>query len=179
MSRRLVLYEDRHWRSLRPLTDLLPVPALAFGASDLARRWLASARLPLAAIEARTGAMAGWHAAPALDATPATASDEAIVVNAAALPGAWFEVALEWRSPALWLADGRSLYIQRQPLPLARIDRLDLATARREPWREISLPDAAGFVPLESGVTVAADGRSYCYSWMTHLNELYVVEGLR
>ena len=107
MSRRLVLYEDRHWRSLRPLTDLLPVPALAFGASDLARRWLASARLPLAAIEARTGAIAGWHEAPALDATPATASDEAIVVNAAALPGAWFEVALEWRSPALWLADGR------------------------------------------------------------------------
>ena len=40
MTRRLVLYEDRHWRVLRPLTDLTPVPALAFGASDLARRWL-------------------------------------------------------------------------------------------------------------------------------------------
>ena len=37
--RRLVLYEDRHWRTLRPMTDLLPVPALTFGASDLARRW--------------------------------------------------------------------------------------------------------------------------------------------
>ena len=59
-SRRLVLYEDRHWRSLRPLTDLLPVPALAFGASDLARRWLAHAGLPLQSIEARHGAMASW-----------------------------------------------------------------------------------------------------------------------
>ncbi len=118
MSRRLVLYEDRHWRSLRPLTDLLPVPALAFGASDLARRWLAAARLPLASVEARPGAMAGWHLAPALDPTPATANDEAIVVNAAALPGAWYESALESRAPALWLADGR---IAGARLPLASL----------------------------------------------------------
>ncbi len=107
MSRRLVLYEDRHWRSLRPLTDLLPVPALAFGASDLARRWIDVARLPLAALEGRANAMAGWHAPPALDTKPGSADDEAIVVNAAALPGAWFASALESRAPALWLADGR------------------------------------------------------------------------
>src|SRR5262249_20997076 len=62
-ARRLVLYEDRHWRSLRPLTDLLPVPALAFGASDLAARWLAHAQLPLLAIEARSHAMACWDRA--------------------------------------------------------------------------------------------------------------------
>ena len=105
MSRRLVLYEDRHWRALRPLTDLLPVPALAFGASDLARRWIAAAGVPLAAIEARAAALAGWHAPPATEA--AGAHDEAIVVNAAALPGAWFDTALAARAPALWLADGR------------------------------------------------------------------------
>ena len=93
IARRLIVYEDRHWRSLRPLTDLLPVPALAFGASDLARRWLTTARLPLFGIEARAGAMAGWHAPPALDTSPVDASDEAIVVNAAALPGAWFAAA--------------------------------------------------------------------------------------
>ena len=50
---RLVVFEDRGWRSLRPLTDLLPVPALAFGASDVARRWLRAAGLRLFAIEAR------------------------------------------------------------------------------------------------------------------------------
>jgi len=106
-TRRLVLYEDRHWRSLRPLTDLLPVPGLAFGASDLARRWLAHARLPLFAIEARAGALAGWFGAPRTDLDGAGGEDEAVVLNAAALPGDWFAAALEARSPALWVGDGR------------------------------------------------------------------------
>jgi len=107
-SRRLVLYEDRHWRSLRPLTDLLPVPALAFGASDLARRWLAHAGLPLQAIEARAAAMACWHDPPQQSASAASeAQTQAIVVNAAALPGPWFAAALDSRAPSLWVGAGR------------------------------------------------------------------------
>jgi len=107
-SRRLVLYEDRHWRSLRPLTDLLPVPALAFGASDLARRWLAHAGLPLQAIEARRAALACWHDPPQQSASAASeAQTQAIVVNAAALPGPWFAAALDSRAPSLWVGDGR------------------------------------------------------------------------
>ena len=106
ITRRLILYEDRHWRSLRPLTDLLPLPALAFGASDLAARWLAAARLPLHSIEARSAAMACWHAAPQGE-RGAGGTDEAIVVNAAALPGSWFAEALEARAPSLWMGDGR------------------------------------------------------------------------
>jgi UDP-N-acetylglucosamine diphosphorylase/glucosamine-1-phosphate N-acetyltransferase len=119
MSRRLILYEDRHWRSLRPLTDLLPVPALTFGGSDLARRWLALTRLPLASIEARAGAMAGWLSPLVPDTSPAGASDEAIVVNAAALPGAWFDSALAGRAPGLWLGDGR-IAGARLPLSMLR-----------------------------------------------------------
>ena len=115
-TRRLVLYEDRHWRSLRPLTDLLPVPALAFGASDLARRWLAHAQLPLHAIEARAGAMAGWHDVPPLVASGT--EPEAVVINAAALPGPWFGEALGARAPSLWMGDGR---IAGARLPLASL----------------------------------------------------------
>jgi hypothetical protein len=55
MSGALVLFEDSRWRDLSPLTDLLPVPALAFGASDLATRWRRAANLPLLAVEARPG----------------------------------------------------------------------------------------------------------------------------
>jgi hypothetical protein len=122
-SRRLVLYEDRHWRSLRPLTDLLPVPALAFGASDLARRWIAHAGFPLHAIEARSHAMAGWRDRPAASAGPASepgAGDqaEAIVVNAAALPGPWFAQALESRAPSLWMGESR---VAGARLPLASL----------------------------------------------------------
>ena len=117
-TRRLVLYEDRHWRSLRPLTDLLPVPALAFGAADLARRWLAHAALPLHSIEARATAMATWHDPPQQAASAASGALTAIVVNAAALPGPWFAEALESRAPSLWMGDGR---IAGACLPLASL----------------------------------------------------------
>lgn len=115
---RLIVYEDRHWRSLRPLTDLLPVPALAFGASDLARRWLAAAGLPLFGIEARAGALAGWHDAPVPDTSAVGASDDAVVVNAAALPGRWFAEVADSRTPALWLGEGR---VAGARLPLAML----------------------------------------------------------
>ena len=51
----LVVFEDGRWRDLSPLTDLTPVPRLAFGASDLATRWQRAANVPILAIEARTG----------------------------------------------------------------------------------------------------------------------------
>lgn len=117
-DRRLILYEDRHWRHLRPLTDLLPVPALAFGASDLARRWIARGGLPLFAIEARAAALAGWHRPPEPDTRAVTADTEAVVVNAAALPGDWFKAALDSRGPALWVGEGR---IAGARLPLAML----------------------------------------------------------
>lgn len=118
-KRRLIIHEDQHWRSLRPLTDLLPVPALAFGASDLARRWLAYSGLPLFSIEARAEAMAGWHAAPVPDTSAIDPADDAVVVNAAALPGPWFEHVLSARTPALFLSSGR-VAAARLPLQMLR-----------------------------------------------------------
>lgn len=105
--RRLVLYEDRHWRTLRPMTDLLPVSALTFGASDLARRWMRAAGVPLFAVEGRAHAMACWHHAPVPDTSAVDPATEALVVNAAAMPGPWFAAALEGRAPALWMGEGR------------------------------------------------------------------------
>jgi UDP-N-acetylglucosamine diphosphorylase/glucosamine-1-phosphate N-acetyltransferase len=103
---RLVLFEDRQWRELRPLTDLLPVPALAFGASDLARRWIARSGMPLFAIEARAGVMTAWFHAPVPDTAAIGAGDDAMVVNAAALPGPWYED-LRHAGPALFVAGER------------------------------------------------------------------------
>jgi UDP-N-acetylglucosamine diphosphorylase/glucosamine-1-phosphate N-acetyltransferase len=144
MSRRLVLYEDRHWRSLRPLTDLLPVPALAFGASDLARRWLAATGLPLAAIEARAGAMAGWMAAPPREGVAPGPEDEAVVVNAAALPGVWVAAALDSRAPALWLGDGR---VAGARLPLASLRG---GLGRGEDFETVLLGLGLPALPVES-----------------------------
>ncbi len=145
MSRRLILYEDRHWRSLRPLTDLLPVPALAFGGSDLARRWLALTRLPLASIEARAGALAGWMSPLVPDTSPMGASDEAIVINAAAVPGPWFDAALEGRAPALWLGDGR---IAGARLPLSMLRG---GLGRGEDFETVLLGLALPALPVDAG----------------------------
>jgi len=115
MTRRLVLYEDRHWRDLRPLTDLLPVPALTFGASDVARRWLEAARLPLLALEARASAVACWQdAPPTAGATPAP-DDEVLAVNAAALPGPWLAAVLEGRAPGLYVGPNDQIAAARAP----------------------------------------------------------------
>ncbi|MEO5987871.1 MAG: putative sugar nucleotidyl transferase [Candidatus Eisenbacteria bacterium] len=119
MMQRLVLYEDRHWRMLRPLTDLSPVPALAFGSSDLARRWMHATHLPLFTIEARSAVMPLWHHAPVQDTSSIGADDEAVVVNAAALPGPWLPAALAQRAPALFLGDGR-IAGARVPLRMLR-----------------------------------------------------------
>ena len=118
-TRRLILHEDQHWRSLRPLTDLLPVPALAFGASDLARRWIAHARMPLFAIEARAEALACWSDAPVPNTSAIDPSDDAIVVNAAALPGPWFDKVLDSRTPVVFLSGGR-VAAARVPLAMLR-----------------------------------------------------------
>src|SRR5580765_6121623 len=106
MSRALVIVEDSGWRDLRPLTDLLPVPALAFGASTLWERWRRAAGVPLLAIEARPGVMRAWREAPKPDATRLSAGDPVLIVNAAALPGPWLETSAEG-SPALLVAGGR------------------------------------------------------------------------
>ena len=106
MTRHLLLYEDSRWRGLRPLTDLTPVPALVFGASRIAERWLRATQLPLLSIEARRGALAAWSDAPAATGS-LEARDEVLVINAAALPGPWLAAALEGPLPALFAGDGR------------------------------------------------------------------------
>jgi UDP-N-acetylglucosamine diphosphorylase/glucosamine-1-phosphate N-acetyltransferase len=142
---RLLLFEDRGWSALRPLTDLLPVPALAFGASDVARRWLRVTGLKLMAIEARALAMAAWQDAPVPDTSSVDPADDAVVVNAAALPGPWTAALLAERGPVLVLADGR-VAGARLPLQLAWT-----ALGKGERFEEILLSLALPTVAVEAG----------------------------
>ena len=80
--------------------------------------------------------------------------------------------------PLQWGADGRSLFVQREGLPLVKIDRLDLRTGQRRPWREIALADPAGLNRAQSGLLLAPNG-SYCYSYQQTLGDLYLVDGVR
>ena len=61
------------------------------------------------------------------------------------------------------------------PLP---IDRIDLVSGKRTPWKQIAVADPTGVTEIGE-VRLTPDGRSYCYDFMRAISRLYVVEGLR
>ena len=173
MKRWLVLFEDSGWRALRPLTDLLPMPALAFGASTLGARWETRTQSRLLACEARPGAMAAWRHAPPRAERPHS-GDLVMMANAAALPGDWLAGAFDTRNPTLGkvgdrIAGAQAFYEQVEPglgrgerfesflgglgLPEAEVD----ARFLRWPWQlvewneEALLEDLAVLEPERRG----------------------------
>ncbi len=101
-----VLFEDERWADLRPLTDLLPVPALRLGGMTMAERWARALSGEWLAIEARPGPLEAWRGRPALDARRPAADDPVWAVNAAALPDAtWLRAA--GRERGFFLSEGR------------------------------------------------------------------------
>ena len=82
------------------------------------------------------------------------------------------EIAIRWSS------DGRSIFVRQFGDLPARVFRVDLSTGRRELWKEIMPSDRAG-VRAISGIWLAADEKSYVYSYNRTLSDLYLVNGLK
>ncbi len=81
-------------------------------------------------------------------------------------------------NPTGWSAEGRFLYVYRRRELPAKVYRLEVATGKKEPWRELMPFDAAGVVNI-SPPKIAADGQSYAYGYVRTLSDLYLVEGLK
>ena len=62
-------------------------------------------------------------------------------------------------------------------VPPVAIERLDVTTGRREPWKTLVPSDPVGIERLDPPV-ITPDGRGYCYCARRH-HELYVVDGLK
>ena len=76
-----------------------------------------------------------------------------------------------------WSEDGRSLLVTRDGIPL-RIERFELATGRKELWKTLTPPDAAGSYYM-GPVLVTRNGRFWAYSVnRTTLSELWQLTGL-
>jgi eukaryotic-like serine/threonine-protein kinase len=73
--------------------------------------------------------------------------------------------------------DGNKSVLLRTPAVPAQITRVDIATGRRELWKEIVPADPAGVQSIPS-IKFSADGKSYAYSTGRILSDLYVVDGL-
>jgi dipeptidyl aminopeptidase/acylaminoacyl peptidase len=75
-------------------------------------------------------------------------------------------------------ADGKSIYVFSDDTVPAVVERLELATGARTPWKRVGPPDPAGVVNV-NGLFVSRDGRAYVYSYMRMLSDLYLVQGLK
>jgi eukaryotic-like serine/threonine-protein kinase len=72
---------------------------------------------------------------------------------------------------------GKSLLVRTANLPV-KITRVDIATGKREPFREIMPADPAGVQAIPT-MRFSADGKSYAYSIGRILSDLFVVDGLK
>jgi WD40 repeat protein len=72
---------------------------------------------------------------------------------------------------------GKSLLVRTPNLPV-KVTRIDMATGRREPFKEIMPADPAGVQAIPT-LRFSADGKSYAYSIGRILSDLFVVDGLK
>jgi Tol biopolymer transport system component len=81
-------------------------------------------------------------------------------------------------TPAAWSQDGREIYTYDRAGLGVRVDRIDLGTGRRAPWKTLLPADASGLIDV-SFLLMTTDARSYVYSYRRVLSTLYYVDGLR
>ena len=73
--------------------------------------------------------------------------------------------------------DGKGILVAAPAVPL-KIERLDLATAQRRPWKEIAPADPAGVQGVVI-IRLSADQKAYAYTILRVLSDLFVVDGLK
>ena len=77
-----------------------------------------------------------------------------------------------------WSGDGRFVYLRRpMEKSMLRISRMEVATGRREMWKELKTADPVG-VQIRDAV-ITPDGRSYAYSYQRDISTLYLADGLK
>jgi eukaryotic-like serine/threonine-protein kinase len=80
--------------------------------------------------------------------------------------------------PTGWSEDGRELFVvQRGEIP-AKVTRVDIATGKRTLWKSLEPADSAGIDTI-GRVLLSRDTKSYVYSYVRTLSDLYLVEGLK
>jgi eukaryotic-like serine/threonine-protein kinase len=80
--------------------------------------------------------------------------------------------------PVGWSEDGKSLFIYNPGDLPAKVDRLNLTTGQRQPWRTLAPADAAGVTDI-GPILITPNGNSYVYEYGRTLSDLYLVEGIK
>ena len=77
-----------------------------------------------------------------------------------------------------WDEAAGSLFVAASRQIPVRVDRVNVASGSREPWREIAPLDRAGVEGLMN-IVITPDGACYAYGFGRRLSDLYLVEGLQ
>ena len=77
-----------------------------------------------------------------------------------------------------WSADSKYLFVVSDRIPV-QINRIEVATGRRQFVREIAPGDLAGIWGDIWPVLITPDGKSYVYSDYRVLSDLYLASGLK
>jgi Tol biopolymer transport system component len=80
--------------------------------------------------------------------------------------------------PMAWNADGLSFFAYESAGSFASVYRIDARTGRTDLWKKLAPADPAGIIQILD-VHVTSDGRSYAYSYLRFLSDLYIAEGLK
>jgi len=82
--------------------------------------------------------------------------------------------------PLRLTADGRFLFLRSDAVREfpARVFRLDVATGRREVWKELMPGDPAGITTL-APAAISEDGKTILFNYGRSLADLYLAEGLK
>ena len=78
-----------------------------------------------------------------------------------------------------WAADGKSLFAAIVGTIPAQLVRVDVATGKREPWKDLAPSELSGLIGI-GPVFLTPDGKSYVYGFgRSATSDLYVIEGLK
>ncbi len=79
-------------------------------------------------------------------------------------------------APGGWSADGRFLYVVGAGGRPRKVDRIEMATGKREAWKELAPDDPEGSA---TAIRLTPDGRYYAYTYRRDESDLYLVDGLK
>ncbi len=80
--------------------------------------------------------------------------------------------------PISWSEDAKALYVFRAGEVPAKVYRVDLATGKRNVWKQIAPIDPTG-VSMIGPILMTPDGKTYVYGFYRTLGDLYLVDGLK
>jgi dipeptidyl aminopeptidase/acylaminoacyl peptidase len=81
-------------------------------------------------------------------------------------------------APVGWTSDGHSLFVYRLGEVPAKVDKLDLATGRRQSWKQLVPPDVSGVTDI-SAILITGDGNNYVYEYGRILSDQYLVNDVK